>query len=113
MADPTVLGMINEKLGDISDDVKVIKKDLKSGAVTMENHAVRLESIEHEVSEIKTGQKKIKESLWNHINSKKVHYNQGFKETIPQKVARKKAEITIITIITTVIGWFVNNYFGG
>ena len=107
------IDMVYDLVKETRNDVSEIKKDMKSGAVQMENHTVRLGNIEEDVKCLKTGQKKIKESLWNHVNDKKKHYNQGFSETIPQKVARKKTEITIITILTTMIGWLVNNYFGG
>lgn len=110
MSEPTVLGMINDNLKDISIDVKEIKKDLKDGAVTMENHNVRLGNIEHDVTDLKDGQKKIKETFWNHSNNKKKHYNQGYKETFPQKAWRKKGELTLLTMILTVVSWLINNY---
>ncbi|MHA1662536.1 MAG: hypothetical protein ACTSVR_04700 [Candidatus Thorarchaeota archaeon] len=107
------IGMVYDLVKETRNAVSEIKDDLKNGAVKMENHNVRLGHIEADVKDLKTGQKKIKTDLWEHINSKKKHYNQGYTETIPQKVARKKVEITIITILTTLIGWLVNNYFGG
>lgn len=112
MSEPTVLGMINDKLTDISSDVKEIKTELKESAIKAENHDVRLIDMERDVKEIIKGQKKIKKDLYDHIADKKTHYNQGYKETIPQKVIRKRWEISVITIITTVIGWLVNNYLG-
>jgi len=111
-SDPTVLGMINDKLTGISTDVKEIKKDMRTGAVKMENHRVRLENIETDVTEIKEGQKKIKETFWKHTLDKKKHYNQGFEETFTQRAWRKKGEIGLITAVLSIISWVISNYFG-
>ena len=104
MNDPTVLGMINDNLNEIKVDVKEIKKDMKSGAVKMENHNVRLGNIEGDVKDLKTGQKKIKESMYDHANDKKEHYNQGHKETFTQRTWRRKDLIALTTAITAIIG---------
>ncbi|RLI54291.1 MAG: hypothetical protein DRP09_13515 [Candidatus Thorarchaeota archaeon] len=109
---PTVLGLINQHLESISTDVKEIRTELRNGAVTMKAHELRLNSIENNQKRIEEDQKKIKKDLFDHIGEKKKHYNQGYKETIPQRLMRKKTELTIITILTTVLGWVVNYYFG-
>lgn len=113
MSEPTVLGMINKNLNDIKDNQGEANKSLTSIQVSLENHNVRMKNLEQSQRRIEAGQKKIKKDLYEHIGDKKKHHIQGYKETIPQKLVRKKLEISIITIITTVIGWLVNNYFGG
>lgn len=85
MSEPTVLSMINTNLGDISTDVKEIKRDMKSGAVKMENHEVRLGTVE------------------KHIDDPKIHYNPYYSESIPQKLWRKKPEIAAGGGLGTVI----------
>ena len=113
LGDPTVLGMINDNLNDISTDVKEIKKDMKAGAVKMENHDVRLGNVEHDVKDLSNGQKKIKETVWGHANDKKVHYNQGYEETFGQRTWRRKDLIALMTGIFALITVMVNHYFGG
>ena len=110
--DPSVLGMINDNLKTISTDVKEMRKELKHGAVKMENHSGRLSHVEKDVKELSNGQKKIKKELFNHKNNRKEHYNQGFKETIPQRMWRKKGEIGIITSVLGLITLIVNHFFG-
>jgi len=110
--DPTVLGMINANLENISFDLNEIKKELKNGAVRMENHNVRLKNIECDVRDLTNGQKKIKKELYNHVNNREDHYNQGYKETIPQRMWRKKVEITIITSVLGILTILVNHFFG-
>lgn len=104
--DPTVLGMINRKLEDISCDVKDIKKEMKEGAVRMENHSVRLKEMECDVKDLKDGQKKIKEAVYNHAGDKKMHYNQGYHETFSEKIWRKKAEIIVSAVLGGITGLF-------
>ncbi len=111
--DPTVLGMINKNLNVISKDVKEIKEDMKSGAVTMGKHDVRLGHIESDVKELKNGQKKIKESMWKHVNSKIVHYNQGYTETFTQRTWRRKDLIALLTGIFALITLVINHYQNG
>ena len=111
--EPTVLGMINSKLNDISCDLKDIKKDLKDGAVRMENHNGRLKNVENNINDLKNGQKKIKETVYNHANDKELHYNQGYKETFAQRTWRRKDLIATLTGIFALISWLINNYFGG
>ena len=106
--DPTVLGMINGNLNEIKSDIKVIKTDMKSGAIQMENHNVRLGNIEGDVKDLKNGQKKIKESLWKHVNAKKEHYNQGHKETFTQRTWRRKDLIALMTGIAAIVGFIMN-----
>ena len=110
--EPTVLGMINSKLNDISCDLKDIKGDLKDGAVRMENHNTRLCFIEEDVKDLKTGQKKIKEAVYKHSDDKKLHYNQGYEETFPQKLKRKSPELTVSGIVITIVSLILNYYFG-
>jgi len=112
MTDPTVLGMINKNLEGISADVKEIRKDLKDGAVTMGKHDIRLGNIENDVKDLKKGQKKIKESVYNHANDKKSHYNQGYKETFTQRTWRRKDLIALLTTVFAIITFLIN-HFGG
>jgi len=107
------IDMIYDMVKETNSDIKQIKTDMTAGAIRMENHSVRLKNIEESQKRLETGQKKIKKDLFDHIGDKKKHYNQGYKETIPQRIMRKKVELTVITIITTILGWLVNNYFGG
>jgi len=109
--EPTVLGMINKNLDTISGDIKEIKDDMKNGAVKMENHSVRLENIETDVKDLKNGQKKIKEKVFDHATDKKVHYNQGYKETFSQRTWRRKDLIALMTAIATTIGFILK--YGG
>lgn len=102
--DPTVLGMINKNLDDISKDVKEIKKDMKAGAVMMENHSGRISHIEEDVKELSSGQKKIKETVYNHATDKNLHYNQGYEETFTEKAWRKKGEIIFSAILGSITG---------
>ena len=111
--DPTVLGMINNNLTSLNKKVDGLVLSVGAVDVKQENHAVRLGHIENDIDCLKTGQKKIKDSMWGHANDKKVHYNQGFKETIPQKLKRKSPELTISGTITTIIILLINHYFGG
>jgi len=88
--EPTVLGMINEKLGDISEDVKDIKEDLKNGAIKMENHEQRILTVE--------GKTKLNEKITvEHIRNKEKHYNPHYSESFRQRVWRKKGEIGVAT----------------
>jgi len=111
--DPTVLGMINDNVKEIKADVKEIKKDMKEGAIKMENHSVRLGNIESDVINLKDGQKKIKETIWEHIRNKKTHYNQGYTETFGQRTWRRKDLIALLTGMFALISLVVNHYFGG
>lgn len=110
--DPTVLSMINDNLNSINTNIDEIKRDMKSGAVTMGKHDVRLGHIEDDVKSLKKGQKKIKESVYNHANDKKVHYNQGYKETFKQRAWRKKGEIGITSLILGIITLIIQHYGG-
>lgn len=103
--EPTVLGMINRNLNDISIDVKEIKADIKAGAVKMENHDVRLGNIE-------ICQKELKDDFQHHVTNKKKHYNQGYEDTVLKRLSRRKIEISIGTIIATVITILINHYGG-
>ena len=105
--------MIYDLVKETRDDVKGIQKDLKEGAVTMENHTVRLKGIEGKVECLEDGQKKIKGALFEHVSDKKKHYNQGYSETFVEKAWRRKDVIALATAIATGIGWLINNYFGG
>lgn len=111
--DPTMLGMINENVKEIKSDVKEMRKELKEGAVKMENHSGRLKHIEKNIKELSNGQKKIKETIWNHSNNKKTHYNQGFKETFPQRTWRRKDLIALMTGIFTTITLIINHFIRG
>lgn len=107
------IDMVYDLVKETRNDVSDIKKDMKTGAVTMGRHDLRLGHIEDDVKSLKTGQKKIKETVFNHANDKKVHYNQGFKETFPQRVWRKRGEIGLTTSLLGIITIIVNHYFGG
>ena len=111
--DQIILGMINDNVKEIKTDVKEMRKELKDGAVKMENHSVRLGNIEHDVNDLKTGQKKIKESMWKHVNSKIVHYNQGYTETFTQRTWRRKDLIALLTGIFALITLVINHYQNG
>lgn len=101
MGDPTVLGMIHSKLGDISTDVKEIKNDMKEGAVKMENHEQRLLNVE--------GKTKLNEKITiEHIKNKKKHYNPYYSETFRQRTWRRKGDIGVatggsLTVLTVVL----------
>ena len=103
--DPTVLGMINDNLNSISSDVKEIKKEMKTGAVLMENHEGRIGQLEKDRSIVR-------KTFVKHINNKKKHYNQGYKEGPVDKVLRKKYEYLALLIATAIIG-FVADYLVG
>ena len=107
------LDMIYDMVKATQSDVKTINNNVNKICVVQENHNIRMANIEQSQKRLEEGQKKIKKDLYKHIDDKKKHYNQGYKETIPQKIARKKTEVSVITIITTIIVWIVNYYFGG
>ena len=105
MTEPTVLGMINNNLNCISADVKEIKDDMKKGAVKMENLDVRLGHVECD-------QEELKGNFTEHIKNKKKHYNQGYEDTLKDRLGRRKAEITIGSIIATAVTFLANHYIG-
>ena len=107
------IDMVYDLVKETREDVSEIKKDMKDGAVKMENHTVRLGHIEDDVKCLKKGQKKIKESVFNHADDKKVHYNQGYKETFSQRTWRRKDLIALMTGIFTLITLLINNFYGG
>jgi len=111
--EPTVLGLINNNLTNLNRKVDGLVTSVGNVDVKQENHDVRLGHIEHDIDCLKDGQKKIKDVVYNHANDKKVHYNQGYKETLPQKLKRKSPELTISGTITTIIILLINHYFGG
>lgn len=88
--------MIYDLVKETRDDVRAIKTDLKNGAVKMENHEGRIGRVETDVSEIK-------EMTIEHVRNKKKHYNMGYKETVPQKIWRKKVELGLLGIILFLI----------
>ena len=109
--DPMVLGMINKSLNDIGTDVKEIKTKLGEGALAMNDMKHGIRNLETKVEVLEDGQKKIKKTLYDHTESdegKKKHYMQGYTETFPQKVWRRKDVITLATAISTFIMWTIN-----
>ena len=107
------IDMVYDLVKETRNDVSEIKKDMKAGAVTMENHSGRLGHIENDVSELKSGQKKIKETVFNHASDKKTHYNQGYTETFTQRTWRRKDLIALMSGIFALISLVVNHYIGG
>lgn len=112
MSEPTVLSMINDNLNTIAEDQKDIKTSVQRIDKAQAVDSQRLDYLEGDVKDLTTGQKKIKKAMFNHSIDKKVHYNQGYKETFPQRAWRKKGEIGLLTAILTVVSWLINNYFG-
>lgn len=110
--DPTPLGMINDSLMSIANDQKKIVSSVAAIDKTQAVDSKRLDHIEGDVKYLKAGQKKIKESLWSHVNSKKVHYNQGYTETFSQRTWRRKDLIALLTGIFTAISWIILQYGG-
>jgi len=107
------MDMIYDLVKETRTDVSEIKRDMKLGAIEMENHNVRLGHIETDIKDLKTGQKKIKTDLWNHINSKKKHYNQGYTESFSQRTWRRKDLIALLTTISTIIAITIKYTWGG
>ncbi len=112
MSDPTVLGMINNKLEDISADVKLIKNDMSDGRVKFENHELRLGHVETKVKILDKNQQTILGALKKHIDSKTEHFSRAIAdEGVWSYAWRKKLQITIqtgiVTAITIGIGLFI------
>ena len=111
--DPTVLGMINDNLKEIKDEQKKITSCMTGMKVDVATTKVKVDNLETDVKDLKTGQKKIKKEMFNHAIDKKVHYNQGYKETFPQRVYRKKGELGLIGTAVTIITLIINHFYGG
>ena len=106
MSDPTVLGMINDNLTEIKTEQKKVTDCMGKMKVSIATNTVRLNQMGDE-------QKELKKDFQHHVQNKKKHYNQGYVETLPQKILRKKGELTAGGLIATVIAVLVNYFFGG
>lgn len=106
LSDPTVLGMINDNLNDIKAEQKKVTSCMTSMKVNIATNTVKLEQLDD-------GQKELKKNFQHHINNKKKHYNQGYQDTMRNRLGRRKVEISIGTIIATVITLLANHFMGG
>lgn len=103
--DPTVLGMINDNLKEIKEEQKKVTSFMSQMKVDVATNTVKLDNI-------KSDQKELKSDFQHHVRNKKKHYNQGYVETLPQKVIRKKGEIGVGGVIAAVIAFLMNRFFG-
>ena len=113
--DPTQGEMMYDLVKETRDDVKTIKKGMQDGSLQMKDMQHCIEGLENKVGDLEDGQKKIKKTVFEHIagdSGKKMHFNEGHTESFPQKIVRKKGELTLGGIIAAALYFLLDKLPG-
>jgi tetrahydromethanopterin S-methyltransferase subunit G len=125
--EPTVLGMIDQRLERIEnnqtenttllfqkiDSICTMQTDLR---ITDEVIKAKIAFVETLNARTNEELAKINKRLDEHERDREIHYNQYYNETIPQKIWRKKPEILAggsVGVVAVAVIQFLIDKFGG